>query len=306
MQTTLDAASELFLTNVARIQQRLADANQQVSSGKKILQASDAPDEIDSLLQLRADRQHNQQVQSNLALAKTDAQAADDALGSSIELMDRALVLGAQGANSGTDPNSRQSLAQEVRSLLDQMVVYSRTAVQGRYIFSGDQDGQPAYVSDPTAVNGVTQLQAVTSTRQVEDASGGTFAAVKGAPDIFDLRNSDGTVAAGNVFAALSGLNTALAANDTDAISQAISAIKTAATHLNTMQSFYGTVQNRIQDATDFAGQYDTRLQTELSQKEDADVTAAALEAQQANTQLQAAFQMRAALPHKSLFDYLG
>ena len=36
------------------------------------------------------------------------------------------------------------------------------------------------------------------------------------------------------------------------------------------------------------------------------DVTAAALEATQANTQLQAAFQMRAKLPHNSLFDYLG
>jgi flagellar hook-associated protein 3 FlgL len=306
MQTTLDAASELFLANVTRIQQRLADANQQVSSGKKILQPSDAPDQIDSLLQLRADRQHNQQIQSNLTLAKTDAQAADDALGSSIQLMDRARVLGAQGANSATDANSRQSLAQEVRSLLDQMVVYSRTAVQGRYIFSGDQDGQPAYISDAAAANGVTQLQTVTSTRQVEDATGGTFAAVKSAPEIFDLRNADGTAANGNVFAALSGLNAALTANDTDAINQAISAVKTASTHLNTMQAFYGTVQNRIQNASDFAGQYDTQLQTELSQKEDADVAAAALEAQQANTQLQAAFQMRAALPHKSLFDYLG
>src|SRR5215472_14149411 len=99
MQTNLDPSSALFLANVKRIQDRLATANQQVSSGKKIVQASDAPDEIDAL-QLRADQQHNQQIQSNLTLAKTDAQAADDALGSSIQVMDRALVLGGQGASS--------------------------------------------------------------------------------------------------------------------------------------------------------------------------------------------------------------
>ena len=46
--------------------------------------------------------------------------------------------------------------------------------------------------------------------------------------------------------------------------------------------------------------------ETEISGKEDADITAAALEATQASTQMQAAFQMRAKLPHTSLFDYLG
>ena len=39
MITNLDPASELFLSNVNRIQQRLADANRQVASGKKIVAA---------------------------------------------------------------------------------------------------------------------------------------------------------------------------------------------------------------------------------------------------------------------------
>ena len=65
-------------------------------------------------------------------------------------------------------------------------------------------------------------------------------------------------------------------------------------------------MENRIGDAAAFAGSYDLQLQAEISGKEDADITSAALEATQANTQLQAAFQMRARLPHSSLFDYLG
>ena len=65
-------------------------------------------------------------------------------------------------------------------------------------------------------------------------------------------------------------------------------------------------MQNRIQSATDFAGSYDVRLKTELSQKEDADVTAAALALNQGSIQLQAAFQMEAKMPHTSLFDFLG
>src|SRR3954454_8096407 len=149
MVSNLDPAAELFLSNVNRIQQRLTEANRQVSSGKRILQPSDAPDQIDSLLQLRADRQRNIQIRSNLGVALTDVQSADGALSSAIKMMDRARVLATQGANSVLDTNGRRSLAQETQSLLDQMIAYSSTAVQGRYIFSGDRDDAPSYQADP-------------------------------------------------------------------------------------------------------------------------------------------------------------
>jgi flagellin-like hook-associated protein FlgL len=72
------------------------------------------------------------------------------------------------------------------------------------------------------------------------------------------------------------------------------------------MEAFYGTVQRRVDDAVDTAGKVDIQLKTQISDREDADVVAAASEATQASTQLSAAFQMKANLPHTSLFDYLG
>ena len=72
------------------------------------------------------------------------------------------------------------------------------------------------------------------------------------------------------------------------------------------MQSFYGTVQTRIQDATSFATSNNTRIQTEISAKEDADIPSAALQLTQANTQLQAALTMQGKLPTSTLFSYLG
>ena len=66
MLTNLDPSSELFLADLNRIQRRMATANRQVSSGKRITVASDAPDEIGSLLQLRADQERNAQIQYNL------------------------------------------------------------------------------------------------------------------------------------------------------------------------------------------------------------------------------------------------
>lgn len=315
MISNLDPASALFLADLGQIQQRISTANNQVSSGKKITVASDAPDQIAPLLQLRADQQHNSQIQSNLGLAQSNADASDSALSSAISLMDNALTLASQGTDTTNTATSYQSLAQQVQSLQQQMVNLSQTTVQGKYIFSGDQDSSPSYALDLNAtdpntglpLNGVDQLLTdQTATRQVEDPAGGSFSASLTAQQIFDDRNADGTFASDNVFNALNSLRLALVAGDPTQIGNTIASIQAASDHLNSMESFYGNVQDRIQNATDYAAGYDTSLQTQISQIQDADVASAAMELTQSNTQLQAALQMQAQMPRTTLFDLLG
>jgi flagellar hook-associated protein 3 FlgL len=322
MQTTLSPSSALFLANVNRVQQRLAAANNQITSGRKVTVASDAPDQIDSLLQMRADRMRNQQIQSNLSVAQTDAQAADSALSATLNIFDRAIQLAAEGATVTQTAQTRNALAQEVAALQSQVVSYSQTQVQGRYIFSGDTDGKQYYQlhllppPDPTAVptgpvdpasfTGVDRLLTCGATMEIEDPAGGSFSAGKTAHEIYDTTNPDGTHAADNVFAALNTIRIALLNNDQAAVTSSVDSLQQASTHLNNMQAFYGTVQNRIQDANAFADRYDMQLQTEIAGIQDADITSAALELTQAATQLQAAFQTQAKMSNRTLFDYLG
>jgi len=316
MISNLTASSEAFLASSRSIQQRLENAGRQASSGKRVNVASDAPSEIDTILQLRTDAARNTQIQENLSVAKADADAADGALSSATKIMDRARVLASQGATFTLDATGRQSLAGEVQSLLEQMVAVSRTTVQGRYIFGGDHDSTPPYSVDPTTDNGVARLTNSPATRRVEDSAGGSFAVSKNAQEIFDTRTVVDPLAtddppvtvpsADNVFAALNNLRLGLLANNTAQITAASASVQVASDHLNTAQAFYGTVQNRIANATNYSSNYDLQLKTEMSQKEDADVTAAALVITQGNIQLQAAFQMQAKMPRTTLFDFMG
>jgi flagellar hook-associated protein 3 FlgL len=306
MISNLNASSEAFIANMDRVQRSVENATRQTSSGKRVNVASDAPGEVDTILQLRTDGARNTQIQENLSVAKADADAADGALTAATKIMDRARVLAAQGASFTLDATGRQSLAGEAQSLLEQMVAISRTTVQGRYIFGGDQDSVPPYDVDLTAANGVSRLTNSPATRRVEDSAGGSFAVSKSASQIFDTRKADDSLASDNVFASLNSLRVGLLANDTAQITAASASIQTAAIRLNTAQAFYGTVQNRIEDATNYCSSYDVQLKTELSQKEDADITAAALAITQGNIQLQAAFQMQAKMPRTTLFDFMG
>jgi flagellar hook-associated protein 3 FlgL len=305
MITNLTPTSAIFLANVNRLEQSLSEANSEISSGKRVNVASDDPGQIQTLLQLQTDEMQNTQITSNLESATTDANSADSALSSAIQLMDKAVSLATQGASAITTASSRQDIAQEIAGIQAEMVSISQTQVQGRYIFSGDQENNPTYQLDLTATTGtaattgVDLLSEAPTTRQVQDPQGGTFTASETAQQIFD---APGT----GVFAALNSLRLSLLANNQTGVGDALTALQTASTHLNAMEAFYGNVEDRISNSDTFASQYDTQLKTAISNIQDADAASAALQLTQDNTALQAAFEAEGKMPTTSLFNYLG
>ena len=303
--SSLSPATQAFVAGVNGIEQQITTATQQITSGLKISTAADDPAQIDDLLQLRADQQLNTQIGSNLTLANSVASAADSALGGAIQVVDAAIQIATQAANSLTGENTDSSLAGQVQGMLAQMVNYSQTQVQGQFIFSGDQPDSPYYQLDLTAPKGVDQLLTATATQQVQDPAGGSFAVSQTAQTIFDDQNADGTPASDNVFAALNNLLLALQSGSSSAAQSALGNLQMASTRLNQMQSFYGEVENRIQAATTYSSSRNTQLQTQIGSIQDADVTSDAMMLTQGNTELQAAFASEAQVPKSTLFDFL-
>lgn len=115
-----------------------------------------------------------------------------------------------------------------------------------------------------------------------------------------------GGPAADNVFNAVNSLLLGLQSNNQAAITSSISSLQLAGNYLNTQLAFYGSVQNRVQDAQTLASQQSVQLQTELSQTQDADITQVAVQLTQDQTNLQAAMTAEGQLPKTSLFNFLG
>ena len=306
MIPTVSPSGQLFLADIANVQSQINTAERQVSSGLKISQPSDSPEQMEALMQIRADLDRNTQVTNNLSVVKSETDPAEKALETATQLMDRATSLAAAGANGTETATSRAAMAQEVIGLLQQMVGLSQTQVLGRYVFSGDQPSLASYRIDLASPNGVDRLITPTATRQVVDASGVSFTVAHTAQDIFDHRNPDDTLAPDNVFAALNNLIVNLQSNNQAGITTAIDSLHTAGDYLNSQLSFYGSVQGRIQDAQTFSSNYQVQLQTQLSQVQDADITQAAIQLSQSTTQLNAAMSAEAKIPRSSLFDFLA
>ena len=284
-----------------QIQQRSETAQRQLTTGLKINSVSDAPDQISSLWQTRSELDQTQQIETNLALVKSEVDTSEGALQSAVSLMDRAQTLGAQGATGTSSTQTRQDLANELSAVLQQMVSTANTNVGGRYVFSGDSDQQAPYSIDLTKPTPISAYQGSPATRQIQHPDGSQFAVSRTAQDIFDNPS-----ASQGVFTSLTNLLTALQNNDQAGITSALSDVQSAGTYLNEQLAFYGNVQNRVTSASDFAKNYETQLRAQLSDIQDADMSQAITELQQSQTQQQAALASRAKLPKTSLFDYLA
>lgn len=305
MTPFLNSAGQIFIANITAIEENNQKIQQQLSSGHRVNEASDAPDEVSQLLGLQAALARNTSLTANLQSVQSQAQTADQALSQASQLINNVLTLGAEGSNSSETAGSRQQLAQQVQSIFNSLVSLSQTAVAGQYIFSGDSS-TPQYQVDPASPNGVDRTSTAQNASQVEDPNGGLFPAGLTAEQIFDARNADDSFATGNVFFAVTSLVQALNNGDTSSVNQAVGLVQTAATFLNSQQSFYGTLENRITNSLSTASALDTSLKTQISNLRDTDVAQAAVELTQGQTELSAALESESKIPATSLFNYLG
>ncbi len=297
----LDASSRRFLTDLGGISQRLDHAQRQLSSGKRMNTVSDDPDQVGLLLQYRADTDMNERIKTDLGRVKTEVDTAENVMQTTVKLMEQARVLTTQGATGTATPEMRSALATQLGNILQQMTSLSNTTVEGRYIFSGDSDQVAPYTIDLTQAVPYSAYQGTTATRQVLHSAGTTIPVARTAQDIFDSPNPGQSV-----FAAINAVRLAFQSNNQAAIDAAVPNVDSAGVYLNVQHAFYGSAQLQVNDAIDTADRTTVRLKTQISQMEDADMTASILELNDATTQQRAALESRSKMPRNSLFDYLG
>jgi len=299
--TAYDPQSSSFISGLEAIQARAQRAQRELTTGLRINTVSDAPNQIPNLLQVQASIAHNDQVTLNLGRVKTETDTAESAISNAVTQLQQAQTLATQGASDMDSASTRQDLAQAMGAVLQNLVSLANTSVEGRYVFSGDEDQQMPYSIDLTQASPISAYAGSASTRQIQAPDGTFFQISETAQTIFDPSDSQSSV-----FQAVNNARVALLNNDSAGLNAAIGQLSTASTYLNNQLAFYGLTQDKVATATNDGANLETSLKTELSGIEDADMTQSITDLTQAQTQEQAALSSEAELPRKTLFDYLG
>jgi len=271
---------------------RLADAQAQLSSGKRLNRPSDSPTDTTSAMRLRSSLKAVDQYARNASDGIGRLSVVDQTLFGVSDQVNRARELALQGANTGTNgQSSRDALAAEVDQIRDELMNQANTQYLTRPVFGGLTAGGTAY-----------------------DATG-TFVGVAGAiprrvgDDVSVDVSIDGRTVFGDgatsVFAELDALSTALRAGDSAGLATSLDLLADRTTAVSTAHANIGAAYKRLEQAETGLVDKQLNLTTSLSDVEDVDLARATIDVSLQQVAYQSALAATAKVLQPSLLDFL-
>jgi flagellar hook-associated protein 3 FlgL len=117
--------------------EELARYQEMATTGSRVNRPSDAPVDAFQILSLRSMADSIDTYKSNLSTGTDDRTIVDSVLQSVSSLMSRVRQLSSQTASGTYNANDRVPIANEIDSILEQIVSLANTSQAGRYLFSG-------------------------------------------------------------------------------------------------------------------------------------------------------------------------
>jgi flagellar hook-associated protein 3 FlgL len=279
------------LNNLQSTLGRLAQSQEQLTTGKRINRASDDPTDAARAMRTRSALADQEQYARNGQDAVTWMNLTDSRLQSMNDSLRRVRELALTG---GTDTNSgtaREALAVEVEQLRDKLLTEANATYLGRPIFGGVTAGDKAYADDGTFVGATGDVQ-----RTVADGVDVTI-------------NSDGEAlfgsGAASMFSELDALANAIRAGDTAAIQAGIDQVDGRSRKIVDELSLVGTRTNRVESAVDAAKDATLTLNGNVSELENVELAYAMMQVQMNQVSYQAALAATSKVIQPSLVDFL-
>jgi flagellar hook-associated protein 3 FlgL len=141
------------LDNLLRHQTELSQAQQQISSGKRVARASDDPAAAGRAERALAGLQRTEANQRALDASRNASTQTESALGDATDLLQQARDALVASGNASYSDAERASLAAQLRNIRKQLLaVANRDDGAGGYLFGGQGSSAPPFVDAPGGV----------------------------------------------------------------------------------------------------------------------------------------------------------
>lgn len=150
MRVTNNMIASNTLRNLNRNLSRLDKRNTQLSTGKRINKPSDDPIGTSRALRLRSDVSQIEQYKKNTDAAISWLNITESATKDLYNIIHKAKELTVQGASETYSQVDRNTIADEMKQLRNQIIQLGNSTYTGRYIFSGFQTDKKTFKSDGT------------------------------------------------------------------------------------------------------------------------------------------------------------
>ena len=307
LRITSSNAFDTSIRNLQRRQQELSETQERLTSGKRVLRASDDPAAAAHAERALAAIRRAEADQRALEASRSAMQFTEAALGDAGELLQQTRARLLEAGNGTFSDSERATLAEAIRGLRNDLLsVANRDDGAGRYLFGGQGADRP-----PLA-DGIGGVSYVAAPGELYTAAGeATPLTVDGAAAWLrapDPNNPGGTLSVFDVLDRVAG-ELATAGRDTTVIAQGVrdglGDIDALAENLSRFRSRSGESLRRADDIEERLAQGKLDAQRERSSSEDLDMVAAISEFQARQSGYDAALKSYSIVQRMSLFEYL-
>ena len=288
-------------------QSQLAKTQTRLSSGKEVVNPSDAPDKATAIQRLKSVLKKQDSFSSNIEGAKNRLIAEETALKGVNDVLTRIKELSIQAANGTLGPRDKELVAIEVEGLTQDLLSLANTQdVNDNYVFSGSRVqvqpfqknsfGNVTYFGDETR----NEVQ-VSEQRYIRFNRTGT--------DVFGrvVRETDsGDIVGKGFFEALSDLASGIRESNTSAINQGIDDLDQASFNIAVATAQVGSEMASVETQREVNEETVLQLRTILSNIEDLDYSEAVTQMQKDMLALQATQSSFSQISNLTLFNYIS
>lgn len=293
-----------YISNLASSLNETQTSEQQLTaelaSGARVNSLSDDPLAAGENVELLNQIQRDDSFTQTSSLVQGQLQVADSALGSVVSQLTQAISL-ATSANNGTlNESDRQSIANQIAGIRDEVVSLANTSYQGQYIFGGSQTATAPFTISGAMSEATATYNGDAVVNQVMTPNGQMIQLNVPGDQIFTAAGANSVLGALNHLVAdfASGQSGSGAVADTTALSTALNFVSQQRVVIDNSLS-------RLTAATDAAGSEQTQLTTAQTNLMQADVAKVATQLSLSETQQTALENVIAQLGAGSLFDKL-
>jgi len=272
----------------------------QLTTGRQVNVASDGPAAAAQEVNISSQMNNCDQYLRSISSIYSELQTADSSLNSVVTALQAAISLGTEGANGTLTQQNRNTVAQQIQDVSQQVFNVANLAYNGVYVFAGTASSQPPYVLDNTETGGV-RYQGNGDVNSVEVAAGESIPVNQPGSQLFSAPGA-------SVFVALNDLATALQDpnSTTDDIGNAVTELRNSYDQLTAARTFYGSTIDQLVSTQDFLNNENVQLSQQQNSTVGVDMNVAVTNLTNAEESRAATVEAAATLNSATLMDYLA
>jgi len=301
MRITNNLITQNIITNLQQNMQKIADLQQEISSGQKIKLIGDDPPSLWQAMSLKEKLLYTEQHNRNIDDGLLWLNEADRALDSANQILQKTQDLARAGANLDSGVVDLTALTTEVDHLIDQMLDVTNTRAGERYLFAAYHKGEKPFLKTgeneaeevifnpalPEEVLGLAEREILPQSTEEVSFNG---------QEIF---------LEGDIFSSLFTLRNALAEKDKEKISQCITSLSAAQDLILQARATTGAKTSRLDQVKEGLAGQQLHGQEFLTALSGTEITRATTELAACTLAYQATLASTATIGQMSLVNFL-